>query len=677
MDAAFGETVRQLQFHISPQACSRYGAAEHVLHSAVAHQKVQLANRREQDLIVPATSIAEHKSSNAPESIDLGVQLMDAAAAGATEHMSPVAFAKECCEAATLNRDQRRPVALIAQELDRAWQAERQRRAALSPSEQDELGMQPWTIPLSGRLCRILIFGSGGCGKTRLITMVLAPLFKRYFGPRGLITTAFSNKAARLVNGKTSHALAKLRGVKSLAMPSLRLQSDKESRALAAVWAPAGALIKDEFSQQSAPLEHALAVRAMYGRCHAHGLKCEDYADPETNWASLPFVVTCGDPLQFPPVPASSSLLAEPENSSREHRAAEQMFADQDYVCKLNTAMRFEKDTTLQRILEKMRTPGEDRSNLLLTPHEWKMLQSTDVEHGASLEGTELWHQAGYPWTIVSMAQWVRSQLSAAHHKVTLFLCPAKDYIQNVEPRDLLHVRNELIKFPNMNKTGRLPGIALLHVHMRVRITATICPRLAPVDTTGTIVSIELETPDRLRLDHDATPQRMLLQRQPIVLVRLDESDEDTGLGPGIIAVSPTLTPEPFYLDVEVPIVGAPEHKLKSIKVKATRLQLPLVIANASTLYTLQGATAEPGLIFHWRFPAKLSKEMRWLTVYMALSRVRTLEQFRSIGLRDTVKTLINDGPPCGMLGRFVSMFEEKIAATEIAADAAMSELGW
>ena len=145
--------------------------------------------------------------------------------------------------------------------------------------------MQPWTIPLSGRLCRILIFGSGGCGKTRLITMVLAPLL--YFGPRGLITTAFSNKAARLVNGKTSHALAKLRGVKSLAMPSLRLQSDIESRALAAVWAPAGALIKNEFSQQSAPLEHALAVRAMYGRCHAHGLKCEDYADPETNLGIL------------------------------------------------------------------------------------------------------------------------------------------------------------------------------------------------------------------------------------------------------------------------------------------------------------------------------------------------------------------------------------------------------
>ena len=677
VDDAFGEIVQQLQFDIESPECSRFSAAEHSLHFFIEHQKAQLTSLREQELTMPVTSPAQHGPSHLGDFADVGVQLLDDAADTAAVHMSPVAFAKQLCDAATLNRDQLRPVALIARELERAWQAERQRRGTLSPAERDEVEHQRWTIPLSGRLCRFLIFGSGGCGKTRLITKVLVPLFKRYFGPHGVVTTAFSNKAARLVQGKTGHALAKLRGTKSLAMPHLRIRSDQESRALAAVWVPAGALVKDEFSQQSSSLEHALAVRAMYGRCHAHGLKCEDYAMPQTNWASLPFVVTCGDPLQFPPVPASSSLLADPENTSREHRVAEQMFADQDYACKLSTAMRFEKDPTLQRILEKMRTPGEDRGHLLLTAHEWKVLQSTGIEHGASLEGTEMWHQAGYPWTIVCMAQWVRSQLSAAHHKATLFLCPAKDYIQNVEQRDLLHVRNELIKFPNMNKTGRLPGIALLHLHMRVRITVTLCPRLAPVDTTGTIVNIELEAADRIRMEQGAAPRKMLLQRQPIVLVHLDESDEDIGLGPGIIAVSPMLTSEPFYLDVDVPISGAPEHKPKSIKVKATRLQVPLVIQNATTLYTLQGATADPGLIFHWRFPSKLSREMRWLTVYMALSRVRSLEQFRSIGPMETVKKLINDGPPSGMLSRFALLFDEKAAATDIAADKALSELGW
>ena len=190
-------------------------------------------------------------------------------------------------------------------------------------------------------------------------------------------------------------------------------------------------------------------------------------------------------------------------------------------------------------------------------------------------------------------------------------------------------------------------------------------------------MNIELEAPDRIRLEQGAAPQKMLLQRQPIVLVRLDDSDEDTGLGPGIIAVSPTLASEPFYLDVEVAIVGAPEHKSKIIKVKATRQQVPLVIQNASTLYTLQGATADPGLIFQWHFPAKLSREMRWLTVYMALSRVRSLEQFRSLGLQETLKALINDGPPSGMLSRFALLFDEIAAATDIAADAAMIELGW
>lgn len=107
------------------------------------------------------------------------------------------------------------------------------------------------------------------------------------------------------------------------------------------------------------------------------------------------------------------------------------------------------------------------------------------------------------------------------------------------------------------------------------------------------------------------------------------------------------------------------------------REQVPLVIENASTLYTLQGATADPGLIFHWRFPSRLTKEMRWLTVYMALSRVRSLAQFRSIGLRDTVRELINNGPPTGMLTRFALLFEDKAAATDVAAEEAMRELGW
>ena len=113
--------------------------------------------------------------------------------------------------------------------------------------------------------------------------------------------------------------MVKIRGAQSLNMARLRIKDDKDQRALAAVWALVGALIKDEFSMQAGPLEHAIAVRAVYGRERAHQLKCAEYARPETNYASIPFVLTSGDPLQFPPVPATASLLANSEGASKEH----------------------------------------------------------------------------------------------------------------------------------------------------------------------------------------------------------------------------------------------------------------------------------------------------------------------------------------------------------------------
>ena len=127
-------------------------------------------------------------------------------------------------------------------------------------------------------------------------------------------------------------------------MARLRVKDDKDRRALAAVWAPVGALVKDEFSQQAGTLEHAIAVRAMYGRERCHQLRCDEYARPESNYASIPIVVTSGDPLQFPPVPATASLLALADGESKEHKVAELMFQQQDYVCELKTAMRYQGD---------------------------------------------------------------------------------------------------------------------------------------------------------------------------------------------------------------------------------------------------------------------------------------------------------------------------------------------
>ena len=102
-----------------------------------------------------------------------------------------------------------------------------------------------------------------------------------------------------------------------------------------------------------------------------------------------------------------------------------------------------------------------------------------------------------------------------------------------------------------------------------------------------------------------------------------------------------------------------------------------MTIITATTLHTLQGTTADPGLIYHWAFPRRVSKMLRWLSVYVALSRPRSLKQLRSIGLNDGIREIIEQGPPAGLLSRFEELFGSNIEATSVQASKVMQKLGW
>ena len=192
------------------------------------------------------------------------------------------------------------------------------------------------------------------------------------------------------------------------------------------------------------------------------------------------------------------------------------------------------------------------------------------------------------------MAQWNRSTEAAKAAKETLFIYAAKDYISNVDNRDILDVRDHLLEIPNMNITGRLPAVLLICKTMRVRVTVTVCRCEAPVDTAGVVQHIEMTTADRLRWQEHGGDSVFVLYHAPTVLVKIDGSDKDTGLGVGIIAVDKHLC-EPFTVDVQLPESLCFQARI--FKARARREQVPLSIITASTLYTLQGTTAEPGLI--------------------------------------------------------------------------------
>ena len=110
---------------------------------------------------------------------------------------------------------------------------------------------------------------------------------------------------------------------------------------------------------------------------------------------------------------------------------------------------------------------------------------------------------------------------------------------------------------------------------------------------------------------------------------------------------------------------------------RVQRRQVPLTIKSASTLHTLQGTTAEPGLIFDWGFPRFFSEELRWLATYVTRSRPPSFKQLISIGVPSSLRDMIEDGPPDGIVPSFAAMFKDVEEDTRLRASELLTHLGW
>ena len=548
---------------------------------------------------------------------------------------------------------------------------------------------------------RLLLVGGGGCGKTRIFNRVLVPLLETFYGRQGVMKEASSNKAARLLRGKTMHTANKLHGGSSLRTVHLR-PKEQRGKQLESIYSKLGAKVIDELSQLNAQLFHADAYITTVARAPTYKLAPERYAQPLDTWGCLPVVCVGGDELQLPPVPMQASLLAPLEDCSDEHKAGVAIFSSLKHVYRLTTAMRFD-DPTLIAILAKMRTPGGAK----LTGAEWASLEATEAKTGAYLEGTEDWFEACYTWSVVTLASAIRSKLSARKAKATLFIVQAEDEIVNPwselrrgEVRE--SVGEQLLRHPNTNTTGRLPSFGMFHIGMRMRLLQSVEPPEGVVDATGECVGIDFHPSEPqshrrgVSSGHGAAEpvaSVVVLRHQPVcVYLKLDDCDteflppkpcsEHALIGgdrtcatcsfyPGVLAVKPCTNKTPWKMEVTVP------NEDKCREVKVIRRALPVVCVKASTLHVLQGTTTDPGLIFHWVFPRRLTEPLRWLAIYVALSRVRRLQNLRSVGLNKGIRRIMEAGPPDSLPAQFYKLFQEKEAQTALDADAAMAALGW
>ena len=230
----------------------------------------------------------------------------------------------------------------------------------------------------------------------------------------------------------------------------------------------------------------------------------------------------------------------------------------------------------------------------------------------------------------------------------------------------------------------------MLHPQMRVRLTTQVLPPWAVQDATGVVMEIDLSPRDRQRMQSSGGSDllaEMVLDELPVgVYVKLDKCDHEflpaikcpkharSGFCkdcsecrsfPGWILVQPLCRTWTFT----DPVTG------RTLQVQRT--QLPLMPEPACPLYSLQGATCDPGLIAHLIMPRRADDDIKWLIVYVMLSRVRSLSCLRSIGLNAKIRKIIEGGPPSNLAENFEKLFRKKIKDTSKAAKAARVALGW
>jgi len=231
---------------------------------------------------------------------------------------------------------------------------------------------------------------------------------------------------------------------------------------------------------------------------------------------------------------------------------------------------------------------------------------------------------------------------------------------------------------PNLSTTAKLLGILPLYVGMEVILTESYLPPKVVRGAAAEVVGIELH-PDEPSLLGRASlashgcailgfmPKCIYVRLRDCTDLFLTTSANATQLGgmslQGVIAVQP--------------VSRHWKYKAKTMDkpVSVVRTQCPLLPQKQCTLHGVQGKTADPGFITHWKFPKRLPKESIWLAYYVSLSRPRSFSRFLCHGSPD--RDIIEGGPPETLTNAFEEFFQAKVAATSSACAQARAELGW
>ena len=543
-------------------------------------------------------------------------------------------------------------------------------------------------VPINNRRqSACLLIGAGGTGKTTIILKLLLEVFLEFFPTeqsgleRYLIATfshgqgdAISNETfrAKFVHSAASYRVASLR-TKHLALKSK--QQEMTNR-----WQNKILLIQDEASLIPGMVQNMFLYRTMRARQGVHLLDPVAYGSQNHLFGHLPIVIIAGDFLQIKPANEISiaddlrALQHAGKNVHPEHTAAQEAILGISDVIHLKKSRRF-LDDDMPAITTTMRLSTDDNP---IAEQMLSKLRARSIDVCQSELRSDLFqqgHVVGIYWEHIARAMVERAHRDAQRLNLPPLCIQAADQRRKLLSKTLdAQLVHALLTVPNLHRTGKLPGMLLLHEGMLVRFTDVLSPHLGLVkDKLCRVVSVVLHPADQKRIENLSPGYRQffphfLPKGTWVQVLKFNCAPLATCLrehwhahnykiqsGQEASLVFVELVHAEFTVEVSV---GGEKQEVRAI-----RYQFPLTHGMLRTAYAAQGLTLEGGVLVDLRRAGGLSDDDWWLAIYVMLSRARKLENLILFGFNTQVEELLKRGPPQN-LRKVTADLEAKAAAT-------------
>jgi hypothetical protein len=171
-------------------------------------------------------------------------------------------------------------------------------------------------------------------------------------------------------------------------------------------------------------------------------------------------------------------------------------------VVQLKKTNRFQ-DKELPAVTDGMRS---SRPAAPMSPDLMNLLRSRRIEACKHELGSDLFrhgHVVGMYWENIARSMVERAHRDAKELNVPLYCLQAADkrHKKRTEALDA-QLTHQLLTIPNLHKTGKLPGMLLLHESMTVRLSDVLAPKHGLVkDKLAIVLKIDLHHNDQIRLD--------------------------------------------------------------------------------------------------------------------------------------------------------------------------------